>query len=389
MNRDETRTSRTVSVWFRQLGVLCGKEFRQLLRDKAFVIFLFYAFTLSIYAAATGVSLELKNAATIVSMNDQSGLARDLVYRFREPYFHFNGTVENDSDGLHELDRGNAMIMLDIPARFEESIKHGEGADVQMQVDASNATIAFLSTVYANRIVGDLSRDLVARDASGMLRSAQVPFVANRQRVWFNPNKDARRYEGLEQIGKMILLFSMLLPAAAMAREKERGTIEQLLVSPLTPAQIMLSKVLPMTVVIVIASLASVLFVIEGVLGVPLRGHLWLFVAATALFAFTSSGLGLLIASFARNIAQVGLMSLVLMPPLLLLSGAYTPPEMMPAPLKPLMFVSPLFHYDNLMYGILLKGNGPEALWDSALAMTGVGAVIFGLGMWRFRRQFI
>jgi ABC-2 type transport system permease protein len=186
----------------------------------------------------------------------------------------------------------------------------------------------------------------------------------------------------------MILLFSVLLPASAMAREKERGTVEQLMVSPLTPAQIMLSKVLPMTCIVVASTAASVWIIVHGVLGVPLRGSVFLYLALSALFAVSASGIGLLIAAVSRNLAQVGLLSILVMPPMILFSGTTTPPESMPALLLPLMYSSPMFHYMNITYGILLKGNGIALIWDSTLALAGIGTIMFGLGMWRFRRQF-
>ena len=383
-----SRFARAV-VWVRRVYVLSMKELQQFSRDLALIIFLVYAFTLSVLAAATGVSMELKNAATMVVDNDQSAASRELIHRFRPPYFRLDGALESGREGVELLDRGKAMIVLEIPPRFQQSLDEGRPTAVQMQIDATNATLGFLGSSYGERIVGQYALDVTSRRADLPPSATEsLPTVENRQRVWFNPNLDQVWFQGLEQIAKMITLFAMLLPAAAMAREKERGTIEQLLVSPLKPVQIMLSKVLPMTGVIVLATAMSLFLVIQGILEVPVRGSLVLYLALTALFAFTVSGVGLLIASVTRNVAQVGLMSILIMVPMLLLSGSYTPLEGMPPLLRPLMYVSPLHHYLDIMYGILLKGAGLRLLWDSALMMALVGAVIFGLGMWRFRRQF-
>ncbi|MDH5347077.1 MAG: ABC transporter permease, partial [Nitrospira sp.] len=179
-----------------------------------------------------------------------------------------------------------------------------------------------------------------------------------------------------------------LLPAAALVREKEHGTVEQLLVSPVTPLQIMLSKVLAMTLVILAATVLATVSVLKPVFGVPIRGSAVLFLLLTALYSFTTAGLGLFAATITKNQAQVGMVALLVISPMLLLSGITTPFGAMPSWVQTLMALSPLRYYIDITYGILLKGIGLDLLWDSVLAMALLGGTMFGLGMWRFRRQF-
>ena len=215
-----------------------------------------------------------------------------------------------------------------------------------------------------------------------------MPVVDSAHRVWFNQDQDETWFQSISHIMRMITLFAFLLPAAALVREKEHGTVEQLLVSPITPLQIMLSKVLAMTLVILAATALAMVTVLKPVFGVPIKGSVALFFLMTALYSFTTAGLGLFAATVARNQAQVGMMALLVISPMLLLSGIATPFEAMPSWVQTLMALSPLRYFVDVTYGILLKGVGLELLWDSMLAMALLGGTMFGLGMWRFRRQF-
>jgi ABC-2 type transport system permease protein len=185
----------------------------------------------------------------------------------------------------------------------------------------------------------------------------------------------------------MVTLFAILLPAAALVREKERGTVEQLLVSPLSPLQIMLSKVLSMTAVILAATGVAYYGVIQPAFGVPMRGSAVLFFVLTGVYVVTSAGFGLLAATVTRNQAQVGMLTLLGIAPMLLLSGISAPFEVMPLWVQRLMSLSPLRYYIDITTAILLKGAGMDLLWRPVLTMTALGAAVFGLGIWRFRHQ--
>lgn len=205
--------------------------------------------------------------------------------------------------------------------------------------------------------------------------------IVSDHRVWYNQDQNEAWFESIAHLLRMITIFAMLLPAAALVREKERGTVEQLLVSPLTPIQIMLPKVLAMTLVILCA-MAVALF------GVPVRGSLALLFTLTALFVVTTAGMGLFAATLARNQAQVGMLTLLVVAPMLLLSGIMTPLEAMPDWVRYLMAISPLRYFIEVAHGILLKGAGLQILWEPMLSMAVLGGSLFGFGMWRFRRQF-
>lgn len=376
-------------VWWRRLWVMTIKELLQLFRDTVLIFFTVYAFTVDVYLAGSGVSLSLNNAAVVVQDADHSFASRELIYRFQSPYFRLDGEISHPGEGIRLLDRGEAMIVLEIPPQFEQSLTRGEQTAVQMQVDTTNSVLGFLASSYASQIVGQYGLE-AALERSGMGADSlqHSPVIVDDHRVWFNPNQNDGWFMSISELLTVITLFAIVLPAAAMVREKERGTVEQLLVSPLTPLQIMLPKVIAMTLVILVMTGLSIVLVLEGMFDVPLKGSLLLFFVVTALYAFTTAGLGLLIATLTRNMAQAGMMIVLVLAPMMFLSGAWTPPEAMPAWMNTLMLISPLHYFIDAGYGILLKGAGIELIWESLLGIFVLGSVNFGLGLWRFRRQF-
>lgn len=377
-------------IWLRRLHVMTVKEFLQLLRDTVLLIFIIYAFTADIYLAGSGVSIQLREAAVSFMDNDKSHYSREYLSRFRPPDFKIKGEAGDMDKAGKLLDQGNAMMILDIPASFEKDIISGEHTSVRMQVDTTNSVLGFLASSYAEQITGRFGLE-TAMKKIGMI-SAQgqpnAPMIIDQHRVWFNPNQKDSWFMSISELLTIITLFSVLLPGAAMVREKERGTVEQLLVSPLSSFQIMFPKVLSMTTVILIGSAISIVFVIKGIFHIPIKGSMTLFFAITTLYVFTTAGLGLFISTVARNLAQVGMMTVLVFVPMLFLSGAWTPPEAMPSWMRAVMYVSPLHYYIDTGFGIMLKGAGIRALWDEILGMALLGSIIFGMGMWRFRKQF-
>lgn len=304
----------------RRLRVMTWKELLQLFRDTALMVFFLYSFTGDIYVAASGVSLQLKDAALAVLDNDHSRASRELTSRFQPPYFKYAGQAASPADSLSRLDRGDAMAVLDIPPRFEERLTRGEPVSVQLQVDTTNSVLGFLASSYGAQVVGKYAQE-VALMREG-LAGASGPLIDAEPRIWYNPNQYDPWFMGISELLTVVTLFSILLPAAAMVREKERGTIEQLMVTPLSPFQILFPKVIAMTFAIVTGTAIALFGVLGPAFDLPMRGSLTAFFLITALYVFTTAGLGLLAATFSRNLAQVGMLTIVILMPMLLLSGA-------------------------------------------------------------------
>jgi ABC-2 type transport system permease protein len=378
-------------LWLRQVGAMVGKEFRQLVRDRILLIFIVYLFTGNILIAAGEISTELHDARVVIHDRDRSAASRELVYRFRSPYFRFSGEVAHPDQGLRLLEQGKARMLLEIPEQFERTLHRGEQpVPVQLLIDTSKATSGYLAASYSARITAAYGREWAERRLSRSGGGAVgLPRIENRGRIWYNPGLNEAWFGTIGELLTMITVTCILLPAAAIVREKERGTIEQLLVSPLTPFQIMLPKVLVMVLVTLAGTAVSLFAVILPIVGVPVKGSLPLFFALTALYACATAGLGMAAATFARNSGQMGMVVLLIVMPILLLSGIRTPLESMPEWLRFLIQFSPFQHYINIAYGILLRGAGLATLWNSVLAMVLLGGALFAVGARRFRCQFV
>ena len=378
-----------LGLWLRRMRVLTAKELLQLSRDLALMFVIIYAFTLDIYIAGSGVSLQLNQAPIVVIDADHSLASRELVYRFRPPYFRLDGEVDDASSGLRLLDQGKVMALMDIPPNFQKHLLEGRPTSVQLQIDTSNAVLGTLAASYAGQIVGKYGFD-AALEKVGLTEASldTLPRIEDRHRVWYNPNQNDAWFVAIAELMTVITVLSIVLPAAATVREKERGTIEQLSVSPLSPIQILLPKVLSMMLVILLGTAVSVFLILDLAFDVPLKGSLPLFFAVTLLYVFSTAGIGLVAATMSRNLAQVGMLTIMLLAPIILLSGVWTPPEAMPPGLRQAMYFSPLYYYIEMGYGILLKGVGLNILWDSLLGLTLLGSLIFAFGVWRFKRQF-
>ncbi len=374
-----------VALWLRQLGVMTLKEFPQLVRDRPVFAYIVFIFTLDIIIAA-GQSVELNNAKVVINDADQSMASRELTYRFRAPYFDVAETNLHPDIALSWLDRGQATLLIDIPPNFSESLYRGdEVATVQMLVDTSNANIGFLAASYGSRIAAELGTQFTAQRTASV---TALPRIDNQRRVRFNADINESWFSSISELLAVITVACIFLPAVAMVREKERGTVEQLLVSPLSPFQVMFAKVLAMMTVMLIGTAFSLFVIMQPLFDVPARGSLALFFALTALYAFATAGIGMLAATFARNTAQLGMLLMLIVFPIILLSGLWVQLESMPTWLRQVMNLTPLRYFIDIAYGILLRGVDIAIIWDSVLKMTAIGIVLFGVALWRFRRQF-
>lgn len=383
-------------IWWSRLQAMTWKELLQLMRDPVLLVFVLYAFSADIYNAASGVSFQLNNAALVLFDLDRSAASRELAGRFMSPEFRWAGAITHASQGQQLLDDGKAMAVLDIPPGFADKLARGDTASVQMQIDASNSVQGFLAAVDATQIVARYGLEQTAQrygigglgGMGGAGGAVDAPLINNQTRVWFNPNQNDAWFMGISELLNVITLFSLLLPAAAMVREKERGTIEQLLVSPLSPLQIMIPKIVAMVAVILGGTALGLFGILVPVFAVPVAGSLLLFFVLTTLYVSTLAGIGILIATMTRNMAQAGMMVILIIAPMMFLSGAWTPPEAMPTIMRLGMYVSPLYYYINASYGILMKGAGFSVLWPMFSGILLIAVLVSLTTIARFKKQF-
>jgi len=360
-----------------RLGV---KEFFSLRRDLVMVGLIVYAFTYAVYAPTQHAQTELKNASIAVVDEDRSQLSQRLRDALLQPLFQPPAELAaNEIDTA--MDSGSYTFVIDIPPKFEADVLAGRQPELQINVDATAMTHAGHGATYLQQIIAQEIREFMR----GKGTSLQEP-VSLVVRAKFNPNLDSTWFMGVMQIINMITLLAIMLTGAALIREREHGTLEHLLVMPLTPAEIMIAKVWANGLIIVIAATLSLKVVVQGLLAVPIAGSVPLFVAGTALYLFSVTALGIFLATIARSMPQFGLLALPIFTVMYLLSGGTTPLDSMPRWLQIAMQLSPSTHFVSLAQAILYRSAGFDVVWPSFAAVTAIGVVFFLSALVRFRK---
>lgn len=368
-----------------RLSGLIRKEFIQFFRTRPLVVLVLWTIAVEIAICGYGITYDVTHIPLAVRDLDGSPASRELVARFAQTaYFDARYRPASDRAVDDLLETGRATVALVIPPDFSRQLGQGLPASVQLLLDGSNSNSALIALGYGTRILQAYSRELTGRRLAAAGAGA-VPVVRNARRAWYNPALRSAHFVVISMLSDAVLMIAVLLPAAGLAWEKEAGTIEQLLVMPFRPWELMIGKVVP-TFVVSLASLAVALW-LPWWLEVPILGSLALFFALSALFLVSTLGLGLLLGTVAQNLQQALLLTFFTIFPLLVVSGSLVPVESMPRPVQLVSLLSPLRHYREMVLGIFLKGVGLETLWPHALAIGALGAGLFALGLWRFGRR--
>ncbi len=356
------------------------KELKSLWADKTLLVLICWAFSGAIYTAATGVSQELHNAPIAIVDEDQSPLSQRLVGAFYPPYFRPPQMISlQDIDA--GMDAGRYNFTLVIPAHFQRDVLAGKVPDMQLNIDATIMSQAFIGATYINTIaLGEVNEYL-----TGTRDSAATPIKLT-TRVRFNPNLIGYWFGGVMEVINNVTMLTIILVGAAFIREREHGTIEHLLVMPLTPFEIMMAKIWANGLAVLVGVTFALTVMVERVLHVPIAGSLPLFLAAVACYLFAAASIGIFLGTLARSMPQFGLLVILSILPLLMLSGGISPRESMPEMVQNIMLAAPTTYFVRLAQGILYRGAGLEVIWRDLLWMTGVGAVFFNLALFRFRK---
>ncbi len=363
-----------------RLGV---KELRSLRSDPVLVILIVYAFSFGIYEVATGVKFEVSNASVAIVDEDRSPLSRQIAAALLPPYFQYAEQIGAE-DANRALDDGAYVFILDIPPHFERDLLSGKTPTLQLNVDATAMSMAGTGASYIQSIVTEeVTRSL---SATGKTTKTEAELIA---RALFNPNLDSVPFTSVMEVINNITLLSVILAGAALIREREHGTLEHLLVMPVTAIEIMSSKLWANGLVIVLAATLSLILMVEGILGVRTSGSLALFIAGALLYQFSVTALGILLATFTSSMAQYGLLVMPVLILMQLLSGSSTPLESMPVWLQNTMQISPSTHFVAFSQAILYRGAGVAIVWPQLAVMAGIGAAFFLIALARFRRAIL
>ncbi|HPB74665.1 MAG TPA: ABC transporter permease [Chromatiaceae bacterium] len=356
------------------------KELVSLRYDPVLVLLILYCFTLAIIAPARGVKIQLENASVAVVDEDRSPLTERLTAALQRPYFQPPVSIP-----ATELDRaleaGRFTFVVDFPPRLHADAREGRQPAIQVNVDATAMAMAGAGARYLERVLAEEPLYHLRDEAP-----APSPAVTAVTRLAFNPNGDSTWFLAVMQIVNMITLLGILLTGAALIREREHGTIEHLLVMPLSAAEIMLAKIWANGLVILVAASLSLLLVVKGVLGAPGVGSPGLVVLGLAVYLFALTALGIFLATLARTMPQFGLLSIPVFLVMYMLSGANTPLDAMPEVLQRVMLISPTTHIVAYMQSLVFRGAGLDLVWHHLAATLGLGIIAFLLALARFRQ---
>lgn len=360
----------------RQLGI---KELWSLWRDPTMLVLIVYVFTAGVYTAATAMPETLNNAPIAVVDEDRSALSERIVSALYPPQFSPPRMI-SWSEMDRGMDTGIYTFVMVIPQGFQRDLLAGRQPQIQLNVDATRMSQAFTGSGYVQQIaMGEIS------EFAERHRASNTPPVDLALRARFNPALEPSWFGSLVQIINHIAMLSIILAGAALIREREHGTVEHLLVMPVTPAQIMLAKIWSMGLVVLLAAWISISFIVRGVLQVPIAGSLPLFFAGAALCLFATTSMGIFMATVARNMPQLGMLMILTIMPMQMLSGGSTPRESMPELVQNLMLAAPTTHFVQLGQAILFRGAGLSVVWPQFAALLLIGVMLFALALVRFR----
>jgi ABC-2 type transport system permease protein len=359
------------------LGV---KELRSLARDRTMLILIVYSFTLAIYATATAFPETLNRASIAIVDEDQSQISARIAGAFYPPYF-LPPRMISPAEMNARMDSGLDTFSVGIPPNFQRDLLAGRRPAIQLNVDATRMSQAFTGSGYIQTIVGDEVTEFARR-----YRGNAAPPVDLVLRARFNPELKPSWFGSIMEVINQVTMLSIILTGAALIREREHGTIEHLLVMPVTPLEIMTSKVWSMALVVLVACGFSLLTIVQGALGVPIEGSIALFLTGAALHLFATTSMGIFLATIARSMPQFGLLLILVLLPLTMLSGGMTPRESMPEAVQIVMLAAPTTHFVMLAQAILYRGAGIAAVWPQFLALLAIGAILFGYALARFRK---
>lgn len=360
-----------------QLGF---KELQGLGRDPLLLGLILYTFTVGIYVAATAVPDSISNAAIAIVDEDDSPLSRRIADAFFPPMFLTPAHISRPEIDAG-MDRGDYTFVVVIPYNFQRDVLAGEQPELQVNVDATRMSQAFTGNAYIQQIAMREIAAFLNREGTPAGRPAEI-VTRNR----FNPNLTQKWFSSVMELVNNVTMLAIILTGAALIREREHGTLEHLLVMPVTPFEIMASKVWSMALVVLVTAGLSLLFVIQWMLQVPVAGSVTLFMAGLALHLFAVTSMGIFLASVAQSMPQFGMLLILVLMPMQMLSGGVTPQESMPLGVRLLMQLAPTTQFVEFSQAILYRGAGLDVVWKPFLSLALIGSILFVISWIRFRK---
>lgn len=372
----------------RSIHHIVVKEFLQFKRDRRMVVVSFLAPVVQLILLGYAATTDINNIPMLVVDQDKSSMSREFVNRFvNSGYFVVQEEASSPNAIDCSIEHGRVWMGLVIPPDFSRDLLAGRQTSVQLIADGSDANSANISIGYASQIVNTYNQSILLEQQQRMPQFRIPGRLAPEIRVWYNPELKSRNFMVPGVLALVLMIITMTLTSLGIVREKEAGTLEQLMVTPIRPHQLIVGKLLPF-VLIAAVDIALVLVVARFWFDVPLRGSIALLLGLCGLFVLTTLGLGLFVSTVSKTQQQAMMTAqFFFMMPFIFLSGFTFPIENMPQVIQYLTYLIPLRYFIVIIRGVFLKGVGVAELWDQALALLIFGTIIFTLSVMRFRKR--
>lgn len=357
------------------------KELQSLWQDKVMLFLIIYSFSLGVYIGATSTSSELNKVPIAFVDEDHSPLSARFMKAFHEPRFLSPDIIDADEIDKN-MDAGIYTFVITIPPSFEKEILQGKHPTIQVNIDATQMSQAGIGARYIQQMINDELNIFL----NGYKTSASLP-INLVTRIKFNPTLDSLWFGGIMKLIEQISMLSIILSGAALIREREHGTLEHLLVMPLSATEIMLSKIWSMGLVVVVSAALSLFLLIKWALAVPIIGSETLFLFGAVLMLFATTSMGIFMGTVARTMPQLGLIVILTILPLQVLSGSVTPFDSMPEGIQNIMHIMPTSHFVSMAQAVLYRGAGIDVVWPELLAIVVIGMLFFLISLAIFRKS--
>lgn len=363
-----------------------NKEFLQFSRDKMLILLILWTYTIEVILCAYALSFDVSNLRLAVNDQDKSQISQRLIEQFTvSDYFGKTFFVGSQDEINNLLDSGDVDIGIIIPPEFSERLYKGRTSDIQTILNGTNSNTANIARSYVLSIMETFSQDVFAKFLHTRGVDRNIPYVEPEIRIWYNSELEFRYFMVISMIVVAGVLVGIIHIAATMVREKETGTVEQLIVTPLRKYEITLAKIAPTMTIGLLALIPSLIIALW--FKVPMRGSILLFFLTAAIALFSSMGIGVFISTISNNLQQALLISFFVLFPLMFLSGTLVPIESMPEALQYLSYLSPVRYYMEITLGIFLKANGIKILWPKLVSLFAIGVLLFSFSLYRLGKK--
>ena len=373
---------------FNRVWYLFVKELIQVLRDKRLRAALIFPPILQLIIFGYAANLDVKHIRTAVRDLDQSVDSRELIARFgSSKYFNIVSFPQTRKDIEGLIEKGDITLSIEIPSDFSRKLKKGDTATVQMILDGTDSNTAMIAIGYASRILSDYSTKILVKrlNQQGVVGFEEAG-VEVEHRVWFNPNFESQLFYIPGVIASIAFLIPIILTSQAIVREREIGTLEQIMVTPMRSWELMVGKTLPFAMM---GLLDVVMIALIGIFWfeVPFRGNPLILLLGTVLFLMSSVGIGLFLSTISSTQQQAQISAFFVGQPAFILSGFAFPLENMPQWLQYITYINPLRYFLIIIRGVFLKGIGLDILWPQFLALVILGGLTILLSSLRFQKR--